>query len=151
MPDSVRPGWGVLVATGDKSKAAAHFDRSLDRKTAVSGATLTGPDIAMTTTKTVVGRMLMNAEGTARAAAQVADILIDVPSGTSSYRFCVLIRDTLDNHHTPRLTTTGEAPSACRLTSSWHPFFLFPPKPNHCCSEREARRDFVRRERRGDP
>jgi hypothetical protein len=33
------------------------------------------------TTKTIVGRLLMNAEGSARAASQVADILIDVPSG----------------------------------------------------------------------
>ena len=84
---AVRPGWGVLVATGDKSKAAMHFDRSLDRKAKGSGATLVGPDVDITTTKTIVGRMLMNAEGTARAATQVADILIDVPSGTKGCYF----------------------------------------------------------------
>jgi hypothetical protein len=81
MPASVRPGWGVLVAVGDKAKAAAHFDRSLDRKADVSAAALTGGDLDLCTTKTILGRLLMNAEGTARAASQVADILIDVPSG----------------------------------------------------------------------
>ena len=81
MPASVRPGWGVLVAVGDKAKAAEHFDRSLDRKADVSAAALTGGDLDLCTTKTIVGRLLMNAEGSARAASQVADILIDVPSG----------------------------------------------------------------------
>ena len=81
MPASVRPGWGVLVAVGDKAKAAEHFDRSLDRKADVSAAVLTGGDLDLCTTKTIVGRLLMNAEGSARAASQVADILIDVPSG----------------------------------------------------------------------
>jgi hypothetical protein len=81
MPASVRPGWGVLVAVGDKAKAAEHFDRSLDRKADVSAAALTGGDLDLCTTKTILGRLLMNAEGTARAASQVADILIDVPSG----------------------------------------------------------------------
>lgn len=81
MPASVRPGWGVLVAVGDKAKAAEHFDRSLDRKADVSAAALTCGDLDLCTTKTVVGRLLMNAEGSARAASQVADILIDVPSG----------------------------------------------------------------------
>ena len=69
------------VAVGDKAKAAEHFDRSLDRKADVSTAALSGGDLDLCTTKTVVGRLLMNAEGSARAASQVADILIDVPSG----------------------------------------------------------------------
>ena len=85
MPASVRPGWGVLVAVGDKAKAAEHFDRSLDRKADVSAAVLTGGDLDLCTTKTIVGRLLMNAEGSARAASQVADILIDVPSGASAF------------------------------------------------------------------
>jgi hypothetical protein len=82
MPSPVRLGWGVLVAIGDKAKSAKHFDRSLDWKADVSGASLTGGDLDLSTTRTIVGRLLMNAEGTARAATQVADILMDVPSGT---------------------------------------------------------------------
>lgn len=71
----------MLVAVGDKAKDVEHLDRSLDRKVDVSTAALTGGDLVLSTTKTVVGRLLMNAEGSARAASQVADILIDVPSG----------------------------------------------------------------------
>ena len=44
-------------------------------------AALIGPDVELRLAKTVIGRMLMNAEGTARAANQVAEIAIDVPSG----------------------------------------------------------------------
>ena len=74
-------GWGVLVALGNKSQEAKHLNRSLDKKGDVTTAELEGGDISLSLVKTIVGRMLMNAEGTARAANQVADILIDVPSG----------------------------------------------------------------------
>lgn len=76
-------GWGVLVAMGDKSHEAKHLNRSTDKKADVITAVLEAGDISLTLVKTTVGRMLMNAEGTVRAANQVADILIDVPSGES--------------------------------------------------------------------
>lgn len=76
-------GWGVLVALGDKSHEAKHLNRSTDKKADVTTAVLEAGDISLTLVKTTVGRMLMNAEGTARATNQVADILIDVPSGES--------------------------------------------------------------------
>ena len=71
-------GWGVLIAKCDKSRDAKHFDRSTDRKADVTNAELAGPDVELRLNKTVVGRMLMNADATARASTQVADILIDV-------------------------------------------------------------------------
>jgi|AntAceMinimDraft_1070359.scaffolds.fasta_scaffold34650_1 hypothetical protein len=74
-------GWGVLVAMGDKSRDAKHLDRSTDKNQSVVTGVMSLGDIQLTLVKTTVGRMLMNAEGTARAANQVADILIDVPSG----------------------------------------------------------------------
>ena len=76
-------GWGVLVALGKKSQEAKHLNRSLDKTEDVTTAELEAGDISLSLVKTIVGRMLMNAEGTARAANQVADILIDVPSGAS--------------------------------------------------------------------
>jgi len=76
-------GWGVLVALGNKSQEAKHLNRSLDKKEDVTTAELEAGDISLSLVKTIVGRMLMNAEGTARAANQVGDILIDVPSGAS--------------------------------------------------------------------
>lgn len=75
-------GWGVLVAVGDKSRQAKHLDRSTG--TAEDAAALASGDIQLTLVKTMLGRMLMNAEGTRVAAKQVADILIDFPTGESS-------------------------------------------------------------------
>lgn len=78
-------GWGVLVAKCDKSRSAKHLDRSVDRGGDVTAEPFREqPDIELRLTKTIVGRMLMNAEGTARAQSQVADILIDMPSGACS-------------------------------------------------------------------
>ena len=78
-------GWGVLVAKCDKSRSAKHLDRSVDRSGDVTSEPFREqPDIELRLTKTIVGRMLMNAEGTSRAQTQVADILIDMPSGASS-------------------------------------------------------------------
>ena len=78
-------GWGVLVAQCDKSRSAKHLDRSVDRSGDVTSEPFREqPDIELRLTKTIVGRMLMNAEGTSRAQTQVADILIDMPSGASS-------------------------------------------------------------------
>ena len=80
-------GWGVLVAKCDKSRSAEHLDRSVDRSGDVTAEPFREqPDIELRLTKTIVGRMLMNAEGTARAQSQVADILIDIPSGA-----CLLV------------------------------------------------------------
>jgi|MDSW01.2.fsa_nt_gb hypothetical protein len=85
MPAPTEFGWGVLIAKCDKSRDAKHFDRSTDRKADVTNAELAGPDVELRLNKTVVGRMLMNADATARASTQVADILIDVPSGASAF------------------------------------------------------------------
>ena len=110
-------GWGVLVAVGDKSSAAKHLDRSLDKKADVTNATLVGPDLELRLVKTVVGRMLMNAEGTARAITQVADILVDVPSGTRSLA------------PAPTLPPPQIRSAAISLTQSWHPPRLSPLLP----------------------
>ena len=125
-------GWGVLVAVGDKSSAAKHLDRSLDKKADVTNATLVGPDLELRLVKTVVGRMLMNAEGTARAITQVADILVDVPSGTRSLAPAPTLLPAPDPFR-DRFADAFLAPQ--RL----HPFSR---------SERQARGDNVRSRRR---
>ena len=56
-------GWGVLVAKCDKSRSAKHLDRSVDRGGDVTAEPFREqPDIELRLTKTIVGRMLMNAE-----------------------------------------------------------------------------------------
>ena len=68
-----------------QTRSAKHLDRSVDRSGDVTSEPFREqPDIELRLTKTIVGRMLMNAEGTSRAQTQVADILIDMPSGASS-------------------------------------------------------------------
>ena len=105
-------GWGVLVAKCDKSRSAKHLDRSVDRSGDVTAEPFREqPDIELRLTKTIVGRMLMNAEGTARAQSQVADILIDMPSGAcSSVHPLALRRLRRSNDGTPH----GQNPSEIR-------------------------------------
>jgi len=76
-------GWGALIAVGDKSKEAQHLDRLLHKECDVASAPLVGPDLTLYLASTTIGRILMHAEGGARAAAQFADVLLDVPSGTT--------------------------------------------------------------------
>jgi hypothetical protein len=76
-------GWGKLIAVGDKSKEAFHLDRSLHKDCDVASAPLVGPDLALYLASTTIGRILMNAKGDARAAAQFADVALDVPSGAT--------------------------------------------------------------------
>ena len=140
-------GWAVLEATSSKSKAAEHLDRSTDKSQDVAIATLAGPDIALSLVKTTVGRMLMNAEGTARASNQVADILMDIPSGAFFFAESVVSRRRVvaraRDLARPSFSPDGKklAPLLARVSQRAHP--PSPPRLNDY-SEREALRHHVR-------
>ena len=138
----------VLVAVGDKAKAAEHFDRSLDRKADVSAAVLTGGDLDLCTTKTIVGRRSV-ATPPARPRNSFS------PSSSTSRLGCV----------DARASTTESPAHALRPPRPLVPSFFLAPssasevrvaggnRPCRCRrrSERQARGDRVRRRRRRDP
>ena len=80
--------WARLVPTCDVSRECAHVDRAaLTRDdagnlvTLANDAPLRGPEIKLRLKSCVLGRVVMNKEGTARAKSQPADVALDVPSG----------------------------------------------------------------------
>ena len=73
-------GWGTFVAFGEKSKAVKHFDRTENKDVSDDGLRK-GSDFTFRLGRTILGRVLMNSEGTARAQQQVADLAVDIASG----------------------------------------------------------------------
>jgi len=100
--------WGALIAVGDKSKEARHLDRSLHMECDVASAPLVGPDLTLYLASTTIGRILKNAKGNARAAAQFADVFLDVSAGATGH-------DAIPNTSPPH-----------PHIQSWHPKEPFP-------------------------
>jgi len=82
--------YATLAPCGESARAIAHVDRAKVTR-ARDGASARVADDAPLTRKgmklrlksTVIGRIVMNKEGTARAKAQPADLAMDLPSGAS--------------------------------------------------------------------
>jgi len=69
--------WARLVPCSDDAASA----RAVDRASASSDGSARAGELALRLKSTVIGRVVMNRDGTARAKAQPADIALEVPSG----------------------------------------------------------------------
>lgn len=81
--------WARLVPASEDAMGATHVDRAemgATRARAVDGQRRA---MKLRLKSTVIGRVVMNREGTARARGQPADLALEVPSGASMGDFDV--------------------------------------------------------------
>ena len=118
--DDDRRWWARLVPTCDVSRECAHVDRAALARDAAGNLTtlpndapMRGPEVKLRLKSCVLGRVVMNKDGTARAKSQPADVALDVPSGA-----CVC-----DGSMTTTTTTTEATEAflkaACSLRAYW--------------------------------
>ena len=77
--DAPTTWWGRLMPTSEDAVKARHVDRAV--ACATTTATTRGGGLMLRMRSSVVGRIVMNKDGTARAKTQPADVALDVASG----------------------------------------------------------------------
>jgi len=77
--DAPTTWWGRLMPTSEDAVKARHVDRAVACATTTTATR--GGGLMLRMRSSVVGRIVMNKDGTARAKTQPADVALDVASG----------------------------------------------------------------------
>ena len=73
--------WGRLMPTSEDASRARHVDRAASSSASAATTATRGGGLMLRMRSSVVGRIVMNKDGTARAKTQPADVALDVASG----------------------------------------------------------------------